>query len=63
MKSKNIIRKISALADIFAIIALTIYVFADNVVLDVICGIVIICACTMNLVHLLVRKKHPNIDS
>lgn len=57
------IRKISALADIGAIIALAIYVFADNVVLDVICALVIMCACVMNLIHLHVRKKHHNIDS
>lgn len=50
-------RVISVVADVLAIIALTLYTLVDNVALNVICGVVIIFACTMNLVHLYLRKK------
>ena len=56
---KKAIRLIAAVTDALAIIALTLYALVDNVVLDVICGIVIILACTVNLVHLYLLKK-PN---
>ena len=60
---KKFIRTASVLIDVLAIIALVVYAIVDNVALDVACGVIIVIACILEIVHLLARKKHisPNL--
>lgn len=55
---KKFIRTASVLIDVLAIIALVVYAIVDNVALDVACGVIIVIACILEIVHLLTRKKH-----
>ena len=48
---------LSVFVDVLAIIALVIYTVVDSVAVDVTCGVVIIIACILKIVHLLVRRK------
>ena len=54
---KGFIRTLSVFVDVLAIIALVIYTVVDSVAVDVTCGVVIIIACILKIVHLLVRRK------
>jgi len=55
---KRIIRRVSVIADVLAIAALLVYVFVDNTTLDIVCGVVIIFACIMEIIHLCTRKEN-----
>ena len=55
---KKYIRTASVLFDVLALIALVVYAMVVNVALDVACGVIIVIACILEIIHLLARKKH-----
>lgn len=57
---KEFIRTVSVLIDVLATIALVIYAVVDNVALDVACGVIIVIACILEIVHIIARKKHAS---
>ena len=59
---KGVIRTIGVLVDVLAIIALVVYAIADNIALEVACGIILIVACVLEIVHLRNRKKHTTTE-
>ena len=59
---KRFIRTICIVVDVLAIIALIIYAFADNVILDVMCSVVIIAACVLELIYLYMNRKTASHD-